>query len=138
MTIEKVSVSDFNRISKENEQYVWHFITKDDRSHEIFSYFREPKYGGVHFLKEIIDEFKIPYFESYVEDSVDFILNSGVLAQNKIYYNGIYSPVFMGFRKKTKITSTMDNICYCSDGIIEIICKTLIELPFSVKEKYLK
>ena len=138
MIREKVLVSDFDRISSEHESYIWHFLTKDDRQFELFSYFKEPKFNQIHALKEVIDEFEIPYFESYVEDSVDFILNSGILNQDKIYQNGIYSPVLMGFKRRTKIASTMDNICYCSTGTIEIICKILTKLPLSIEEKYLK
>lgn len=138
MIVERVTVSDFDRISNQHDFYIWHFVTKDDRQHEIFSYFIEPKPYRIHSLREILEEFQIPYFESFVEDSVDFIINNGVINQNKIYYQGVYSPVLMGFRNRTKIASTLDNICYCSNGVIEIICKTLKELPFSVKEKYLK
>jgi hypothetical protein len=138
MVREKVLVSDFNRISKEYNNYIWHFINKNKIPYELFSYFKEPNYGQIHALKEIVDEFEIPYFESYTEDSVDFILNTGIINQNKLYTNGTYSPVFMGFKSRTMISSTMDGICYCPNGAIEIICKTLTELPISVKEKYLK
>lgn len=138
MIREKVLVSDFDWISKEYDNYIWHFINKHDMPYELFSYFKEPRYNQIHALKEILDEFEIPYFESYSEDSVDFILNTGVTNQNKLYNNGIYSPVFMGFKNRSKTLSTLDNVCYCSNGIIEIICKTLPELPLSIKEKYLK
>jgi hypothetical protein len=138
MIREKVLVSDFDRISKEYDYYIWHFINKNFIPYELFSYFEEPNYGEIHPLREILDEFEIPYFESYVEDSVDFILNRGITNQKGIYNNGMYSPVFMGFKNKAMISSTMDGVCYCPQGAIEIICKTLTELPLGVKEKYLK
>ena len=120
MIREQVTVEDFNRISKENEYYLWHFVKKEYvASLEIQSYFydKTEKYK----LKTILDMVDIPFFESYTEDSVDFLINLGFSA-NKFWSGGKeFAPIMIGFNKNRKVTSTQDGICYCTEGIIDIV-----------------
>ena len=120
MIREQVTVEDFNRISKENEYYLWHFVKKEYvASLEIQSYFydKTEKYK----LKTILDMVDIPFFESYTEDSVDFLINLGFSAK-KFWSGGKeFAPIMIGFNKNRKVTSTQDGICYCTEGIIDIV-----------------
>lgn len=63
----------------------------------------------------------IPFFESYTEDSVDFLINLGFSAK-KFWLGGKeFAPIMIGFNKNRKVTSTQDGICYCTEGIIDIV-----------------
>jgi hypothetical protein len=120
MIREQVTVEDFNRISQENEYYLWHFVKKVyTPALEIQPYFNDKteKYK----LKTILDMVDIPFFESYTEDSVDFLINLGFSAK-KFWSGGKeFSPIMIGFNKNRKVTSTQDGICYCTEGIIDIV-----------------
>ena len=120
MIREQVTVEDFNRISKENEYYLWHFVKKVyTPALEIQPYFddKTEKYK----LKTILDMVDIPFFESYTEDSVDFLINLGFSAK-KFWSGGKeFAPIMIGFNKNRKVTSTKDGICYCTEGIIDIV-----------------
>ena len=120
MIREQVTVEDFNRISQENEYYLWHFVKKENSGPlEIQSYFddKTEKYK----LKTILDMVDIPFFESYTEDSVDFLINLGFSAK-KFWSGGKeFAPIMIGFNKNRKVTSTQDGICYCTEGIIDIV-----------------
>lgn len=120
MIREQVTVEDFNRISKENEYYLWHFVKKVyTPALEIQPYFddKTEKYK----LKTILDMVDIPFFESYTEDSVDFLINLGFSAK-KFWSGGKeFDPIMIGFNKNRKVTSTKDGICYCTEGIIDIV-----------------
>jgi hypothetical protein len=120
MIREQVTVEDFNRISQENEYYLWHFVKKVYTGPlEIQPYFddKTEKYK----LKTILDMVDIPFFESYTEDSVDFLINLGFSA--KKFWSGKkeFAPIMIGFNKNRKVISTQDGICYCTEGIIDIV-----------------
>ena len=120
MIREQVTVEDFNRISQENEYYLWNFVKKENSGPlEIQPYFddKTEKYK----LKTILDMVDIPFFESYTEDSVDFLINLGFSAK-KFWSGGKeFAPIMIGFNKNRKVTSTQDGICYCTEGIIDIV-----------------
>jgi hypothetical protein len=120
MIREQVTVEDFNRISQENEYYLWHFVKKENNGPlEIQPYFddKTERYK----LKTILDMVDIPFFESYTEDSVDFLINLGFSAK-KFWSGGKeFAPIMIGFNKNRKVTSTQDRICYCTEGIIDIV-----------------
>jgi hypothetical protein len=120
MIREQVTVEDFNRISQENEYYLWHFVKKVyTPALEIQPYFddKTEKYK----LKTILDMVDIPFFESYTEDSVDFLINLGFSAKNFWSGGKEFAPIMIGFNKNRKVTSTKDGICYCTEGIIDIV-----------------
>ena len=79
MIREKVVVEDFKKIAKENEYFLWHFLMEDqyDTINSIWSIFDEKinpntKESEVHQLKTLLSMTDVPYYESYVKDSVDF------------------------------------------------------------------
>ena len=120
MIREQVTVEDFNRISQENEYYLWHFVKKVyTPALEIQPYFddKTEKYK----LKTILDMVDIPFFESYTEDSVDFLINLGFSAKKFWLGKKEFAPIMIGFNKNRKVTSTQDRICYCTEGIIDIV-----------------
>ena len=83
MIRQEVSVKDFYKIAKDNEYFLWHFLQKEQESTRllIWSIFKENKV--IHqdidnALVHILDKINIPYFESYVEDSIDFLMDMGL------------------------------------------------------------
>jgi hypothetical protein len=129
-----VTYKDFNEIGSKNDYYLWHFLQKkqEDNTLTIWSSFKEREYD-VHRMNEILSEFNIPYFESYVEDSIDFLHGLGFPyqklwepPQNKsivVDPNYYFKPLIIGFNKYEKVFSTFDS-CYCVEGIVELIIKT--------------
>ena len=41
MIRKKVTIQDYEKIAKNNEYFIWNFITKDDYPYEIFSFFEK-------------------------------------------------------------------------------------------------
>jgi hypothetical protein len=78
----------------------------------------------------LLKEIKIPYFESYIEDSIDFLHELGIPYKslwnpnfkfaNSYSRDGHYHPVIIGFKKFEKIKTTFD-VCYCLEGVVKII-----------------
>jgi len=120
MVRELITIKDYEKISKDNEYFIWNFISKKEQSHlEIYSYFKE--YGVKHELKALLDLIDIPYFESYTEDSFDFLVNLEINPDGLWTRNIGFNPVLVGFNKKRKITSTLNGHCYCKEGILDLI-----------------
>lgn len=134
MVREKAEIKDFFLIAKEHQFFLWHFLQKKqyEGSLAFFSYFDEPEDGKPNLLKYTIDQLTIPYFESYVEDSVDFLLGLGYNSYQlyrpqydelvHIPRERFYLPFVIGFNRFKKITSTKE-ICYCPEGIVEMVLK---------------
>ena len=106
MIRKKVTIQDYEKIAKNNEYFIWNFITKDDYPYEIFSFFE--KNVDVHPLKEVLKYIKIPYFESYLDkDSVDFLINLELsphhLWRKDVEGKSIFHPLFVGFNKRRKV-----------------------------------
>ena len=120
MIREQVTVEDFNRISQENEYYLWHFVKKVYTGPlEIQPYFddKTEKYK----LKTILDMVDIPFFESYTEDSVDFLINLGNPFIENVYKLKVHNPVVVAFNRKRMVTHTFGPYCYCVEGVISLI-----------------
>jgi hypothetical protein len=124
MIREKITINDYERISRENEYYIWHFVRKTDvGNRSIFSIFDEPNFGPdtQHELKTFLEICNIPYFESYVEDSVDFLDNLIPLSRLLSKNDNKLNTCILGFNKRRMVTSTMHGHCLCVGGISEII-----------------
>jgi hypothetical protein len=130
MVREIVTVKDYQRIAKENEYFLWHFVQKNQQNNSLamYSFFTDEKKENT--LLPVIDKIDIPYFESYTEESIDFLINLGLSASNlwktppsnqkyipQEYY---YSPVILTFHKSLFKNSTFET-CYCFEGLIELI-----------------
>lgn len=118
----KITHHDFNQISKENEFFIWHFFVPEKTILEIKSY--DFNGFGRNYLKEIIDITKVPYFESKVEDEVNFLceLKNGYSTRIWKPVSG-YTPVILGFNRRRLVYSTFQDFCYCKEGLIEMIYK---------------
>ena len=124
---EIVSVKDYQRICQENEYFFWHFVGKNhDKSLSIKPVtnilgetFDSP-------LNEIQRALNITIYESFTEDSVDFLLNLGY--KSDIIYQpkcGCFAPKFIGFKHGLKVAGIhAEVVCYCTEGITEVIYLT--------------
>ena len=137
MIRQEVSVKDFYKIAKENEYFLWHFLQKGQELTKLslWSIFKENKVihqDVENALVHILDKINIPYFESYAEDSIDFLMDMGF--SGKLLYNPVpgsfgpkhyrfYQPIVMGFHKGKMIANTTE-FCYCAEGILDVIGKT--------------
>jgi carbonic anhydrase len=96
MIREVISHKDFLRIGKENEFYIWHFLQKNqDKNLLSFSSVLEEK-KEYNELKVLLEHVDIPYFESYTEDSIDFLNNLG------FSYKSLWKPYTPGQRSYFK------------------------------------
>ena len=124
MIREKITVKDYERISRENEYYIWHFVRKTNMGNRtIYSIFDEPDFSTdiSHELRTFLEICDIPYFESYVEDSVDFLDNLIQLSRLLSKNDNKLNTCILGFNKRKMVTSTMHGHCLCVEGISEII-----------------
>jgi len=134
-----ITVNDFYNVARNNEYFLWHFLQKEQSSTIIgmFSYFdKRENYDNP--IKTLLDGFNIPYYESYTEDSIDFLNNLGYpydklwnkYGQAKSHHatrNELFSPLIIGFKRYKNVASTFDT-CYCLEGTIEVIGKLNPEL----------
>lgn len=131
MIREKITPKDFFRIAKEHDYFVWHFLQKEQHLNtmEISSIIDFKKEGNP--IIQVFENLDVPYFESYTEDGLDFLMGLGFkyehlyhskLTASYVPPNFRFGPIMIGFKKFTKISSTMDS-CYCLDGVIQVISK---------------
>ncbi len=140
MIRERVKVSDFPKISGKYPVFIWHFLQKKQNLVPLTlqSYFHDNKEitTGHNNLIEILDIIDIPYFESYLDESMDFLMDLGfkssLLYNPKPHVVGTdhykhYTPLIAGFKNGSLISSTID-YCYCINGVIEVISNLDISL----------
>ena len=74
-----IKYTDFREIAKNNEYFLWHFLQKDQEKNifDIFSIFKQ-KEGSDNLLNNILENLNISYYESYVDESIDFLISSGI------------------------------------------------------------
>lgn len=136
-----ITVNDFQNVARNNEYFLWHFMQKNQEKYTLgfYSYFTQRE-NAPHKLKELIDLVKIPYFESYTEDSLEFLNGLGFPYKNlwsplsnvpTIHPNQNFNPVIIGFKKFSKISSTLES-CYCVESLLDIITKLNPEFLLSV------
>ena len=149
MIRQEVSTNDFYRIAKENEYFLWHFLQKEQEATRlgIWSIFKENTAVNKNVdnaLIHILDKIDIPYFESYTQDSIDFLMDIGLdgklLWSSNNFKNWYvdkkynFKPIIVGFKRNKIITSTFEEgNCYCYKGIIEIIGKLNPEFLLNYK-----
>lgn len=131
MIREKITHKDFFRIAKEHDYFVWHFLQKEQHLNAmVISSIIDSK-GEKNPILEVFKNLDIPYYESYTEDSLDFLMGLGIkyeqlyhpkLVNSYVPPNFRFGPVMIGFKKFSKISSTLD-LCYCLDGVIDVISK---------------
>ena len=90
----------------------------------------------------ILDKIDIPYFESYTEESIDFLINLGIPGDKlwmppkdikryipKEFY---FPPIILTFHKSLFKNSTFD-VCYCAEGLMDIIGRLNIQFLLDAK-----
>lgn len=125
MSPKKFTSKQFYDIAGENEFFFLHFaLKKESYALAVFSYFEEPKLGQ-HPLKEIVDTLKIPYYETYIEDEYDFVINLHDGFSKHVWKPKTgFNTLFAGFNRGRLITSNWHGHCMCTEGLIEIIAET--------------
>ncbi len=150
MIRERAKVEDFKKIAKENEYFLWHFLMENQNNtiQGIWSFFderinpytNEPDH---HILMTLLSMTDIPYYESYVKDSIDFLINLGLNGKDLYILRNPwpnrppdrrfhYVPIVVGFKRTGMVHST-HRVCYCVEGITEIILKLNPELISNVE-----
>lgn len=138
MIREKITVGDFDRISKEHEYYIWNFVSKNQEVNwptirPIFD-FNEDKYFNPNKLVVLLETFDIPYFETYIEDSLEFLDTLGVplekLNQRRIKF---FNPFLLSFNRRRLVNSTYNGFCYCPEGITDLLYDLNPEIIFRGK-----
>lgn len=127
----QVNHKDFIKIAKEHDYFLWHFLQKNQNKTGLVLSSIYDENSDANELNILLKEIEIPYFESYTEDSIDFLHELGI-PYNKLWdpnfkfidknENTNYHPVIIGFKKFEKILTTLDT-CYCTDGVLKIISK---------------
>lgn len=130
-------ISEFERIARENEYFFWHFVSKDNLGVSIIPLGAD--YGNGNSLELIREMLGVTIFQSFTEDSIDFLINLG-LPSKKIKQDKFFVPSFFGFKRRRMVDSTIRR-CYCREGITEVIYNTnskYFESFLSVEEKDLE
>lgn len=127
-TVQVTTISEFWNIARREETFFWHFIQKGQCDATVHIKPLSDLDGRKCYspLDEIANEFGLTIYESYVEDAINFLVDLGY--QTSVLYNPkckCHGPKFVGFRKGKIIAGTaFPNICYCTEGIVEVIYLT--------------
>jgi hypothetical protein len=135
-----ITYKDFHEIAQKNDYFLWHFLQKNQEKNnlQLWSVFKEKEDKRIdHAMRTILESFDVPYYESYVEDNIDFLNGFGIDYSRlwKPYTGNVhvisrdffFGPVIIGFKKYENVYSTLD-ICYCIEGVVEVINKINPEL----------
>ena len=74
MIRERISVNDFERITKENEYFIWHFVNPNSAT-QLKSIFQPDNPFTPNPFIPILKSISVPYFESDSQESHDFLIN---------------------------------------------------------------
>ena len=126
MVRERIKVEDFDIISKKYEYYLWHFASNNDKvgrpSMRPLYIKEESMYQFPNRLVELLEVFDVPYFESDIEDSLDFLDLLGVPIQKmwdkKFNY---FNPFMITFNKRRLVNATYNGFCFCPEGITRLL-----------------
>lgn len=128
---EYIKVEDFRRVGQSNEYWFWHFTnSKRNPLLAIQPLMGVPGEVGFHPFKKLIEQVKIPVFETKTEDAFDFLisLDPNITARN-IFHENNFATIILGFNYMRLVSSTQHpGKCYCSEGIIEIVAEMNIKL----------
>lgn len=126
MVREQIKVEDFDRVGRQYEYFIWNFVSKNQNVNwptirPIFN-FDETHYKSPNFLIPLLEVFDVPYFETYIEDSIDFLSNLGV-PLDSLYLREVewFKPFMLTFNRKRMVNSTYNGFCYCPEGITKLL-----------------
>lgn len=135
MIIEQVKVDRFKEMNSRSEVYLWHFVQPYSYKHSygFESYFREHLFFNetIPFLESI----KIDYFETFVEEGVDFLLRVGI-PEKIIWQNRHFSPIVLLYKNgiyRASTNSTISKVtgksyCHCAEGITQMLIEHVPEI----------
>jgi len=134
---EITSFSEFERIAQENEYFFWYFVGRHQTLADSVTPIGLKKPN--HPLESLRDDFGIKIFQSFTEDSYDFLIGLGYPTR-KVWDKGLYAPAFVGFNRRRAVATNIDK-CFCVRGITDIVYETIpgiFDSFLSVEEEDLK
>ena len=132
-----ITYNDFKEIGKKNEYFLWHFLQRNQEKNNLafYSIFKEHDLLIPNELNKILPFLNISYYESYVDENIDFLITSGI--NNKVWeppvrdinvnQNYLFKPVILLFKGFSLKSSTFQT-CYCPEGLVELLGKENPEL----------
>jgi hypothetical protein len=119
------SISEFWKIAKEKKTFFWHFCMDDGLGATILKTLSS-KHDLPNPLEVVLEQFGVDVYESYTKDSIDFLVELGAHTNHILNPKSkTFNPFFIGFKNGKKVLGTnIDGICYCLDGVVEIIALT--------------
>lgn len=119
------SITEFWKIAKEKETFFWHFCMDHTSKHIVLKPL-SVEHEFINPLEVVVNQFGIDVYESYTKDSIDFLVELGVHTNQILNPKSrTFNPFFIGFKNGKKVLGTnIDRICYCLDGVVEIIAIT--------------
>lgn len=124
MIRDKVTVKNYHEMSMKNDFFIWHFLNENqgfNTNLSLYSFFDSIE-NKPHPLKDFLDMIpNVPYYESFVNESYDFLLELGI--QQSSFWKPKYGfvPTILGFKKGLKVIDTAQFKCYCIETLIEIV-----------------
>ena len=131
MIRKQITHKDFIEIGKSNEYFLWHFLQKNQVSNSLSLYsIFDKKPQSQNPLEILLDGMNVSYYESYTQDSIDFLLGSGI---NGVFWAApppnvnpspeyLFKP-FVALFKGYSFKGSTFQACYCVEGIIDVIGK---------------
>lgn len=134
MIREKITTKDYERISKENEYYIWHFTMTDELNRTVTKSIFSENNDSNNIIPELLDIYDIPYYESEIKNSLDFLDMIGIpIQQLWIREYNEFKHFILAFKRKRLIASTLDGYCMCPEGITELLLKLNPEIVLNAK-----
>jgi len=118
-------ISEFWKIAREKETFFWHFCMDDGLGATTLKTLSR-KHNLPNPLEVVVNQFGVDVYESYTKDSIDFLVELGGHTNQILNPKSrTFNPFFIGFKNGKKVLGTnIDGICYCIDGVVEIIALT--------------
>ena len=99
----------------------------------IFDESSEDIESGNH-LNYFLEVFDIPYFESYIQDSMDFLDVLGVPLNNlRIKNTNMINPFMITFNRRRLVNATYNGFCVCPEGITKLLYDLNPEIVLNAK-----
>lgn len=144
MEIKKISPDNFREIAQRNEYYLWSFLQREQDSSDltfwsVFDSKTSKKHRNENLLIDFLKVFPISLYESYVDESMDFLVDFGISPKilfkipeshglTKFEKRGtFYNPVVLLFKKYRMLDSTF-NHCYSVEGMTEMLISNIPNL----------
>lgn len=135
MKYEIITPDLFNKVSRENEYWLWHIVPKKyPMNLEILplSVDANPLLGYNPF-KLIINQLQVPVFETRVDGYLDYFSKLPNPIGKHYSNEDAYGISLIGMNYSTIITSTLHpGKCYCIAGVLEIISELDVKLLGSI------